>query len=168
MLMMVNADNVGGEIVPHIIEELMNLGVANVHVIPAITKKGRPEFIFLIDTEGENLEAIGDFLVREIGTLGVRLFEETRHMKFDYEMRKVRLIFQGEAPGLVLNVKVVRDSGGSIASARVEYEDLKAAVNSLSKVGVDVSMPALRKMIETSVLNGEGKTYQNLSVELVS
>ena len=42
----------------------MNLGTANVHVISAITKKDRPEFIFLIDTEGANVKAIGDSLIR--------------------------------------------------------------------------------------------------------
>ncbi len=168
MLMMVNVDNVGGETVPHIIEELMNLGAANIHAIPAITKKGRPEFIFLIDTEEKNVEAIGDFLVREVGTLGVRLFKDIEHMKFDYEMRKVRLNFREKTPSLVLNVKITRDSKGSIASARAEYEDLKAAVNALSRMGMDISMTSLREIVEASVLSREEKVCQNLSVELIS
>ena len=166
MLVMVNVDNVAGETVPHIIEKLMELGAASVHAVPAITKKGRPEFIFLIDTAKENVEAIGDFMVSEVGTLGMRLFQEAEHLKFDYEMRKVKLALQDEGLSLVLNVKVVRDSQGSIASARAEFEELKATVQALARAGFEISLTALKEMVETAVLGGEGKAYGSLSIEL--
>ena len=166
MLVMVNVDNVVGETVPYVIEELMGLGAESVHAIPAITKKGRPGFIFLIDTARENVEAIGDFLAREISTLGLRLFKEIEHIKFDYEMKRAKLIFQGKGLNLALNVKVVRDSQGLVASAKAEYEELRAAVNALADAGVDISLTALKEMAETAVLSGKGKVYQDLSVDL--
>lgn len=46
MLVMVNVDNVAGEAVPYIIEQLMAPGAESVHAIPAITKK-RPAGIHL-------------------------------------------------------------------------------------------------------------------------
>jgi len=173
MLVMVNVDNVAGETVPHIIEKLMELGAASVHAVPAITKKGRPEFIFLIDTARENVEAVGDFLAREVGTLGLRLFEEVEHIKYNYEMRKVKLSLRDDvtderALNLVVGVKVIRGKDGSVVSAKAEYEELKAAANALAKVGMNVSLIALKEMIEASALKGEGRVYQNLSVELAS
>ena len=45
---MVNVDDVSGETVPHVIDGLIARGAKSVHVVPAITKKGRPEFIFLL------------------------------------------------------------------------------------------------------------------------
>jgi len=166
MLVMVNVDNMAGETAPYIIEKLMGLGAESVYAIPAITKKGRPGFIFLIDAARENVKAIGDFLVREVGTLGLRLFEEAEHIKFDYEMRRVRLSLRNEGLSLMLSVKVVHDVQGAIASAKVEYEELKAAVETLSKAGLNVSLAALRKMVESAVLSEEGRVYRGLSVEL--
>jgi uncharacterized protein (DUF111 family) len=166
MLVMVNVDNAAGETVPYIIETLMSLGAESVHAIPAITKKGRPEFIFLVDTARENVEAIGDFMVSEVGTLGMRLFEEDEHLKFDYEMKKVRLASQDKGLSLALNVKVVQDSRGSIASARVEYGELRAAVDVLARAGVKVSLVALKEMIEAAILSGEDKAPQGLSIML--
>ncbi|HIC94689.1 MAG TPA: DUF111 family protein [Anaerolineae bacterium] len=173
MLVMVNVDNVAGEAVPYIIEKLMNLGAESVYAIPAITKKGRPGFIFLIDTAREKVEAIGDFLAREIGTLGLRLFEEVEHIKFNYEMKRVKLSLKDDvtdegALNLAVGVKVIHGKDGSVASVKAEYEELKAAASALTKAGMNVSLTALKEMIEASVLKGEGRVYQNLSVELVS
>ena len=166
MLVMVNLDNVAGETVPYIIEKLMSLGAESVHAIPAITKKGRPGFIFLIDTARANVEAIGDLLAREAGILGLRLFEEGEHIKFDYEMRKVRLALQDKGLSLSLNVKVVLDSRGPIASARVEYEELVTALDALTKAGMHTSLVALKEIIEAAILSGESKVHQGLSIIL--
>jgi len=166
MLVVVNVDNVAGEVIPYIIEKLMDLGAESVHAIPAITKKGRLGFIFLIDIARENVETIGDFLVREVSTLGLRLFEEVEHIKFDCEMRKVRLAFQGKGLSLALNVKVVRDSRGLAAAVKAEHEELKAAVHALADAGVNISLTALKEMAETATLSGEGQVYQSLSVDL--
>lgn len=172
MLVMVNVDNIAGEEVPYIIEELMKLGAKSVHAIPAIAKKGRPEFIFLIDTTRESVEALGDFMVSEVGILGLRLFEEAEHIKFDYEIRKVKITLQDKARGqevlnLIVDVKLTRNSQGLMASAKPEYQGLRAGVDALAKANVNVSLPALRGIIEAFVLNKEVKSYQNLSLELI-
>jgi uncharacterized protein (DUF111 family) len=172
MLVIANVDNIAGEEVPYIIEELMKLGAGSVHAIPAMTKKGRPEFIFLIDTTRENVEALGDFMVSEMGILGLRLFEEAKHIKFNYEMRKVKIALQGKASGqealsLIVDVKLTRNSQGLIASAKPEYQELRAGVDALAKANVNISLPALKEMIETFVLNKEVKSYQTLSLEFI-
>ncbi len=166
MLVMVNVDDVVGESVPYIIEKLMDLGAEGVHAIPTITKKGRPGFVFLIDTVRENVDAIGEFLVREVGTLGLRLFQEVEHIKFNYEIKETRLVLKNTNLVLPLSVKIVRDRQGAVASIKAEYKDLKAAADALSRAGARTSLIALKEMVEAAILSGESRTYRGLKVEL--
>ncbi len=93
MLLMTNVDNITCEQVPpYLIEELMKLGAKNVHVVPAITKKGRPEHIFLIDSEEETLDSLAEFMALETGALGVRVLT-TEHYPFDYEIKSFLYLF---------------------------------------------------------------------------
>lgn len=46
MLLIVNVDSITGEALPYLIDGLMARGASSVHAIPAITKKGRSEYIF--------------------------------------------------------------------------------------------------------------------------
>lgn len=41
MLLLVNVDDISGEVIPHVIDGLMARGAESVHVVQAITKKGR-------------------------------------------------------------------------------------------------------------------------------
>lgn len=170
VLIMVNVDDVTGETVPYLFEMLMNMGAMNVHAIPAFTKKGRQEFIFLIDAPREKVTEIGDFLVSELGTLGLRIFEESEHIEFDYQVTESRLIVQDEATGEdtsshTISVKLIRDSQGRIAAAKAEYEHLKNALDFLSKMGVHVSLVTLKKLVESAILEGKSSTYRNVRVE---
>jgi pyridinium-3,5-bisthiocarboxylic acid mononucleotide nickel chelatase len=170
VLIMVNVDDVTGETVPYLFETLMNMGAMNVHAIPAFTKKGRQELIFLIDTPREKITEIGDFLVGELGTLGLRVFEESEHIEFDYQVKESRLIVQDEATGEDISshtiaVKLIRDSQGRIAAAKAEYEHLKNALEFLVGMGVHVSLVTLKKLAESAVLEGKISTYRNVRVE---
>jgi uncharacterized protein (DUF111 family) len=170
VLMMVNVDDVSGETVPYLFEILMNMGAKNVHAIPAFTKKGRPEFIFFIDTPREKVAEISDFLVSELGTLGVRVFEASEHIEFPYQVKESRLVIQDETTGEeasshTIAVKLVHDSQGRIAAAKAEYGDLKCALEFLSRMGVHVSLFTLKRLVETAVLEGKSSTYQNVRVE---
>ena len=170
VLIMVNVDDVTGETVPYLFEMLMKMGAMNVHAIPAFTKKGRQELIFLIDTRREKITEIGDFLVAELGTLGLRIFEESEHIEFDYQVKESKLIVQDEATGEdtlshTIAVKIIRDSQGRIAAAKAEYEHLKNALDFLSKVGAQVSLVTLKKLVESAMLEGRSSTYRNVRVE---
>jgi len=120
VLIMVNVDDVTGETVPYLFETLMNMGAMNVHAIPAFTKKGRQELIFLIDTPREKITEIGDFLVGELGTLGLRVFEESEHIEFDYQVKESRLIVQDEATGEVYTCSVAPRANRRSATCDIE------------------------------------------------
>lgn len=170
VLITVNVDDVAGETVPYLFEMLMNMGAMNVHAIPAFTKKGRQEFIFLIDSPREKVTEIGDFLVSELGTLGLRIFEESEHIEFDYQVKESRLIVRDEATGEdtsshTIAVKLIHDSQGRIAAAKAEYEDLKRALKFLGGMGVHVSLATLKKLVESAILERRSITYRNIRVE---
>lgn len=169
MLIMVNVDNITGEAVPFIVEGLLARGAENVHVVQAITKKGRWEYLFLVDAPEEKIEPVGDFLASELGTLGLRILE-TRHLKFEYQLVAVQLVATDSETGQErfrepVRVKLVRNSRGEVTSAKAEYEDLRASLKRLQQMGLDISFAALRGLIEQAVLEEKHKVYKNLHVE---
>lgn len=157
MLLMANIDNITCDQVPYLIEELMELGAKNVHVIPAFTKKGRPEYIFLIDSEDETLDSLAEFMALETGTLGVRLLK-TEHYPFNYELRKLCLSFRDENDLPLwegeIDLKIVMGKDQKPLSARVEYEELKELASRVREAGLKLSMYEIKELIEERALKG--------------
>ncbi len=58
MLLMATVDDVPAEVVPYIIERVMEAGADNIHVVNAITKKNRMEYIVYVDVREEKMEAV--------------------------------------------------------------------------------------------------------------
>ena len=156
MLLMVNVDDVSGETISHVIEGLMALGAGSVHVTQGITKKGRPEFLFFVDSPEKRVEALGSFMASELGTLGIRVIE-TRHIRFDYRLMKVLLIESANEHPLEVTVlvKEIQNNEGRIVSVKADYEDLKMAVTQFQQVGLDISFAALKGLVEQTVLGRE-------------
>jgi uncharacterized protein (DUF111 family) len=156
MLLLVNVDDVSGEVIPHLIDGLMARGAESVHVVQAITKKGRLEFLFFVDAPAEQVEALGGFLAGEIGTLGVRVFDP-HHIRFEYRVRQVRLTAQtsGDPVQVLVGVKEILGGEGQVVSIKAEYEDLRAAVARLEQVGLKVSFGALKRLVEQAALRQE-------------
>lgn len=156
-MLMTNIDNITCDQVPYLIEELMRLGAKNVHVIPALTKKGRPEYIFLIDSEEEILDPLAEFMALETGALGVRVLT-TEHYPFDYEIKKLFISFLDEFEVSLwegsISLKVIKSKGQKPLSARVEYEQLKELASDLQKAGLKLSLYELREIIEEKALKG--------------
>jgi uncharacterized protein (DUF111 family) len=159
MLFMVNVDDVSGETISHVIEGLMALGAGSVHVTQAITKKGRPEFLFFVDSPKDRVDELGSFMASELGTLGIRVIE-TRHIRFDYRVREVLLSERGnehplEVPVLV---KEIKNNEGRVVSVKADYENLKTAVTEFRQVGLKLSFTALKGLVEQTVLGRKDLT----------
>ncbi|KUO65965.1 MAG: hypothetical protein APF84_01515 [Gracilibacter sp. BRH_c7a] len=155
MLLMTNVDNINVDQVPYLIERLMEKGAGNVHVLTALTKKGRQEYIFLIDAPEDQTTSIAGFLASEIGTLGIRILKAD-HMSFQYFMVNKRIKLKDNDDQLLwegsVKVKIVKDEFENPLSARVEYEDLKAVAKSLEGTGANINFYELKQMIETEVI----------------
>jgi len=169
MLLLVNVDDISGEVIPHVIDGLMARGAESVHVVQAITKKGRLEFLFLVDGPEERCETLGGFLASELGTLGVRVFDP-RHIHFEYRIRQVRLTAQagGVPVETLVRVKEVLGEKGQVLSVKAECEDLRAALAQFERIGAEVSLTALKRLVEQTALGQEDCSLQNIQAEYLT
>lgn len=165
---MTNVDNINFEQVPYLIEQLMQRGARNVHVVNALTKKGRQEYIFFIDVPGEGREVISEYLAAEIGTLGVRILQAD-HISFGYEICPLDVKLKDEQGVIVwqgiIDVKMVMDAQKKVLAARAEYEDLKKAAEEICLAGADFTFYELKQMIEAEALNRFGKSRHRIEIE---
>lgn len=168
MLLMTNVDNINADQVPYLIEQLMGKGAKNVHVVNAMTKKGRQEYIFFIDVQQDKVSSVSRFLASELGTLGVRIIK-TDHISYDYFMETVKLSLHDNKENVVwkgsVQVKIVQDDSGSPLSARVEYEDLKATAKAINMAGAEISFYELKQMIENETLKKLRRTEFAIRIE---
>ena len=58
LVFMVQADHLSGECVGQAIGHLYTAGAANVQVVPAITKKNRPSYLFFIDCRPDSADRV--------------------------------------------------------------------------------------------------------------
>lgn len=153
MLLMITVDNVSGEVIPYLIDTTIERGAKNVHVVSALTKKGRPEFLLFVDVAEENLESVIGFLLAELGTLGYRVLRD-EHFPQDYDIEKVEVNLSALGIPLdrTIRIKVIRREDGSILTANVEYEDLHNLSESFENDSVRISMMKLKSMIEGGYL----------------
>ena len=166
MLLLVNVDDISGEVIPHVIDELMERGAMSVHVVQAITKKGRLEFLWYIDAPEEHVEKLGGFLAGELGTLGVRVFDP-HHIRFEYQVRQVQLTIQ-TAHGpiqMTVRVKEVLDDDGHIISAKAERDDLGAALAQLQRAGEQISLSALKGLVEQTALRQQHRVLNSIEAD---
>ncbi len=69
-----NIDDVTGEIIGSLIEKLMSEGALDVTVAPAVMKKGRSGNIVSVIAKEDDAHRISSIIMRETGSLGVRIF----------------------------------------------------------------------------------------------
>ena len=146
---MITVDNVSGEVIPYLIETAIERGAKNMHVVPAITKKGRPEYLLFVDVDEANLEPVTGFLLAELGSLGYRVLRD-EHVPSDYVIDQVEVDLStlGIAINRLVRIKVIKRQDGSILTANLEYEDLRSLTEDLNGDAVKIPMMKLKSMIE--------------------
>jgi len=169
MLLLVNVDDISGEVIPHVIDGLTARGANSVHVVQAITKKGRIGYLFFVDAPEGQVDVLANFLACELGTLGVRVFDPD-HICFEYRTRQVRLTAKtGAEPVRVLvRVKeILGEEEGAVVSVKAEWEDLQAALVQLEQAGVEVSLAALKRLVEQAVSGHEDGSLRGIQTEVL-
>jgi pyridinium-3,5-bisthiocarboxylic acid mononucleotide nickel chelatase len=116
-----NADDVSGEILGNIFEELLEMGAKDVVIIPATMKKGRPAHVIKVIAKPEDTAKIARKIIIETGSLGIRVVP-TRHRLI--AARKTEIIkFEVEGQLYEAAVKIARDSEGILLNISAEFED---------------------------------------------
>lgn len=165
MLLLVNVDDISSEVVPHVTEGLMARGAMSVHVLPSMTKKGRPEYVLLIDAPEACIESLGAFLAAEVGTIGLRILE-SRHICFDYRVRSMLLTTQAGGGGVeaTIRVKEILNADAQVLAVKAEYEDVRAAVTQLHAAGVEVSFRTIKGLVEQAARGPGRSSYRDIHV----
>jgi len=117
-----NVDDVTGEVLGHLIERLMQAGALDVSILPALMKKGRAGFVIRAIARAEGTEVLAKVMIRETGSLGVRVFPSIHRLVAEREQRDVPV----EICGHIYSVQVkVSRMDGELLSVKPEYEDCK-------------------------------------------
>lgn len=149
MLLMITVDDLPTEGLPYIIERTMERGAKNIHVLNGITKKGRVEYIFLVEVSEKSLEDISKFLALELGTLGMKIFH-TDHIKLPFEIISRKLVVETENTQLEIEVQVkyLKNDNDQVISLKAEYEDIKKIALKLESRGISIPLAKLKTVIE--------------------
>lgn len=110
-----NVDDVTGEILGSLIDMLMKEGALDVTVMPALMKKGRSGSVISIISREDDARKLSAVLMRETGSLGVRVFPALHRLIAERRIESV------EVMGRSVPVKI-GSIGGEIISVKPEHD----------------------------------------------
>jgi uncharacterized protein (DUF111 family) len=118
-----NVDDVTGEVVGYLIQELMDDGALDVSVIPATMKKGRSGFLIKVICRPEDTNRLAHKIIAVTGSLGVRQIP-VRH-RLTARRRMVDIEIQVSGRPYLVPVKVACDNSGNVLNISAEFEDCR-------------------------------------------
>jgi uncharacterized protein (TIGR00299 family) protein len=119
MLLETNLDDLNPELIPYVIESLLNAGARDAWTTPIVMKKGRPAVTLSVLCATAHKERMVDILFKETTTLGVRVQSMTRDVL-------ARDLLEVEVEGFRIGVKRGHRAG-EVLTVAPEYEDCAEA-----------------------------------------
>ena len=117
-----NIDNITGEVMGHTFNKLLDAGARDVTIIPVIMKKNRPGHLLRVIVSPENCDNVAEAIIRETGTLGVRILPYVHRNIVNREITPIKIIIN--KVDYKINIKVGK-IGNDIINYSPEYEDAK-------------------------------------------
>jgi uncharacterized protein (DUF111 family) len=130
-----NVDDMNPELLPHVIERLLDAGAQDAWITPIIMKKGRPALTLGALIDPRDRDAAAEIIFRETSTLGVRVSVVDKYML-------ERDSITTEVAGIDVRVKVGK-RGREIVTLAPEFEDALSVAHT-------TGMP-LRRVYELAV-----------------
>lgn len=116
-----DVDDVSGEVLGYLLERLYDEGALDVQVLPTVTKKNRPGYMVFVlcglGAEGR----LARVLMRETGTLGVRVSTAQMRYAVERETKRIRI----SLPGYEGDARVKVSFIGGVKHVKAEYEDAR-------------------------------------------
>jgi len=100
----------------------MQAGALDVSVIPAVMKKGRSGNVIRAISSHEDMSKLAGIIVRETGSLGVRVFPSLHRFVAEREERAVDLKIEGVTYSVAIKISRM---DGRLVNVKAEYEDCK-------------------------------------------
>jgi uncharacterized protein (DUF111 family) len=153
---MTTVDDIPPEGLPYIIKRTLEEGANNIHILNAITKKGRMEYIILVDLDEHKLDEICSLLALEFGTLGIKTLQ-INHLKLPYEIytKNVTIKTTDLKVKSKVRIKYLKKGINEIISVKADYKDLKSLAQMLNSKGIKIPFSKLKTIIEA-------ETYKNV------
>lgn len=117
-----NVDDVTGEVLGGLLEILMEEGALDVTIVPALMKKGRPASLVQVLAKKEEAERLARIVMKETGSLGVRVFPSLHRFVARREEREVG--FEIEDRPFRVRLKVSR-LGEEVLRIKAEHDDCR-------------------------------------------
>jgi uncharacterized protein (TIGR00299 family) protein len=118
-----NADDVSGEVLGNLFEELLAMGARDVAILPATMKKGRPAHVIKVIAKPEDTSKLARKIIIETGSLGVRVIPTRHRLMAARRIESVKFEVEGQVYETA--VKIARDSEGILLNISAEFEDCK-------------------------------------------
>ncbi|AKB20557.1 nickel pincer cofactor biosynthesis protein LarC [Methanosarcina sp. WH1] len=118
-----NADDVSGEVLGNLFEELLTMGARDVAIIPVTMKKGRPAHIIKVIAKPEDSAKLARKIIIETGSLGVRVMPVRHRLMAARNLERITVELEGQE--FETAVKIARDSEGVLLNISAEFEDCK-------------------------------------------
>ena len=120
-----NVDDVTGQVLGNLIDELLSAGALDVALIPVTMKKNRSGNIIHVIARPQDSEKLARKIIEETGSLGVRIIPVKHRLIAQREMGKVDITIRGRV--FLIAVKIGRDMRGVLLNISAEFEDCKKA-----------------------------------------
>ena len=117
-----NVDDVTGEVLGGLLEILMEEGALDVTIVPALMKKGRPASLIQVLAKKEEAERLARIVMKETGSLGVRVFPSLHRFVARREEREVGFEIEGRPFRVRLKVSLI---DGEILRIKAEHDDCR-------------------------------------------
>lgn len=117
-----NVDDVTGEVLGSLLEILMEEGALDVAIVPALMKKGRPASLVQVLAKKEEAERLARIVMKETGSLGVRVFPSLHRFVAEREEREVAFEIEGRSFRVRLKVSLL---GDEVLRIKAEHDDCR-------------------------------------------
>jgi uncharacterized protein (TIGR00299 family) protein len=117
-----NVDDVTGEVLGNLLELLMESGALDVSVVPILMKKGRSGSAIRAIAREDDKERISRLMMRETGSLGVRVFPLLHRYVAERETLEVEVAIQGRSWRAAAKASRLDDE---VLGYKPEYEDCR-------------------------------------------
>jgi len=143
-----NVDDVTGEVVGNLIDLLMESGALDVSVIPVLMKKGRSGSAIRAIARQEDKERISRLIMKETGSLGMRVFPLLHRYVAEREMLEVEVAIGGRIRRAAVKASRLNDE---VLGYKPEYEDCR-------RIAAETGLPlreVMRLVVEAAWRKGE-------------
>jgi len=162
LLILAQVDHACGDVISSVMEQLSTAGARNVHLVPSLTKKGRPGYLLYVDVPEDCLEAVERLLSVELGVLGWRLLAaEHRGPAARACTVQVTLAAGGVERSLAVPAKVVRDTATGNAVAHIEHDFCVRLQRELRESeGVSIPLSLLKARVRVAVADALDEAHR--------